>query len=142
MKTGSDKLYARNFATSRFYLSTRMRTMRERLALIDVLIDVASFLPSFFLPLLSFSFFSFFLYHSACRRTTRKNALFGMTTCTKLKKRDTRERVKRRRSNQSREKYTLHFFLHFYTTGRQRRSLKVRINTATASIFRCTRLTN
>lgn len=57
MKTGSDKLYARNSATSRFYFPTRTRTMRERSALIDVLIDVASFLPSFFLPFLSFFFF-------------------------------------------------------------------------------------
>lgn len=52
-----------------------------------------------------------------------------MTTCTEPKERDTREtigEVKRRRSNQSREKYTLHSFLPFYTTDRQRRSLKVR----------------
>lgn len=52
-----------------------------------------------------------------------------MTTCAKLKERDTREtigEVKHRRSNRLREKYTLHDFFPFYTTGRQRHSLKVR----------------
>lgn len=92
MKTGSDKLYARNSATSRFYFPTRTRTMRERSALIDVLIDVASFLPSFFLPFLSFFFF--FLYHSACRRATRKNTLFGRLVWLRVRSQRNEIRVK------------------------------------------------